>query len=108
MHLIYPNRDGPEGSLVGPWNSPLGIAVGYARRPGDEPHYHAHMREIFVVTSDSGEFMAGGHTRRIEAGAVGIVEPGEVHGWRSASSDFQILVIHEPYVAGDTIIVAEV
>ena len=107
MQLIYPDRDAAEGRLVGPWNSRLALAIGYARMASAEPHYHAQMREIFVVIAGSGDFMVGGHTRRIETGAVGIVEPGEVHSWRSASRDFQIFVIHEPYAAGDTIVVAE-
>ena len=107
MQLIYPEGDASEGRLVGPWNSGLALAIGYARTASAEPHYHAQMREIFVVIAGSGDFMAGGHTRRIETDAVGIVEPGEVHAWRSASRDFQIVVVHEPYVAGDTMVVAE-
>ncbi len=107
MQLIYPEGDAAEGRLVGPWNSGLALAIGYTRTASAEPHYHAQMREIFVVIAGSGDFMVSGHTRRIETGAVGIVEPGEVHAWRSTSRDFQIVVVHEPYAADDTMVAAE-
>ena len=108
MQLVYPDRDAAFGWLAGPWNSGLGLAVGYSRVAAEKPHYHAQMREIVVVSAGSGELMVAGRTRRIEAGALVIVEAGEVHAWVSASRDFQMLVVHEPWVSGDTANVVEV
>ena len=107
MQLIYPDGAVTEGWLAGPWNSRLSLALGYARVANAEPHYHAEMREVFVVIAGSGELMVAGQTRRVETGAAGIVEPGEVHRWRRATHDFRLVVVHEPYVAGDMIVVAE-
>ena len=107
MRLFYPDHKASQGWLAGPWNSELSGAIGYTRVAREEPHYHARMREACVVTSGSGELMVAGRTQRVETGVLVIVEPGEVHAWQSASRDFHMLILHEPWLPDDTVVVAQ-
>jgi quercetin dioxygenase-like cupin family protein len=108
MQLLYHNRDGADAGLAGPWNSGLAIGVGYIASADEAPHYHRAMREVCVVAAGSADLMVVGGVRRVEPGVAAIVEAGEVHAWRVASPDFRMVVIHDPWVAGDTHLVAEV
>ena len=108
MRIIYPNRDATGEWLAGPWNSPLAFAIAFRRAPVEEPHYHKQAREICVVTAGRAELMVGGHVRPIETGAVVLIEAGEIHAWRGANRDFQMLVLHDPHAPNDTFVVVEV
>ena len=108
MQLLYRNRDGDDAGLAGPWNSGLAIAVSYSMGVDEAPHYHREMREVCVVAAGSADLMVAGGVRRVEPGVAAIVEAGEVHAWRAAGPDFRMVVIHEPWAAGDTHLVAEV
>lgn len=55
--------DSGKGWYVGPWNSPVSVAVGWADRGVNEPHRHDHMNEIYLV--------ARGHSVARVAGRVG-------------------------------------
>lgn len=106
MQRFSAERDAPEAWLAGPWNSVLTGAWRLVRSPQEEPHYHRHMREICIVTVGSAELMAQGQMSMIDEGVLVIVEPGEVHAWREISRDCRILVLHEPWVADDLVVVA--
>ena len=44
-----------KGWYLGPWNSPLGVSVGYANEGIDEPHLHTRISEIYMVARGSAE-----------------------------------------------------
>ncbi len=108
MQFLYPDRHRLDELVVGPWNSGLAIAVGYISQMDRALHYHHAMRETCVITAGLADVMVEGTVRRVETGAVAIIEAGEVHAWRGASPDFRAILIHEPWVDGDTVAVAEV
>jgi mannose-6-phosphate isomerase-like protein (cupin superfamily) len=90
-----------KGWFVGPWNSGVPTAVGYAVAGIDEPHYHAHMFEIYLVARGRATALVEGQRLILEPGSVLVVEPGEVHTFLDSSPDYYHFVVHAPVVAGD-------
>lgn len=89
------NEEG-KGWALGPWNSSLGIAVGYAERGIDEPHFHKAICEIYLVARGWAEVRIEMETYRLEAGDVLVVEPGEAHTFMASSEDYFHFVVHTP------------
>ena len=108
MQVIYPDRSHADGWAAGPWNSRMANAIRRSGPLAEEPHYHTRMREVCLVLAGSGEVMAQGRISRVETGALVIVEAREVHAWQRTSRDFQAVVIYEPWVVDDTVVVARV
>lgn len=100
MQLLASNRAAPGGYIAGPWLGNLGVAVAF-HAEDDLPHYHRQMREIGIVVSGRAELLVMEQVYEVEAGGAAIVDPGEVHAWRGMTPDFRLVVVHEPYVAGD-------
>ncbi len=85
-----------KGWFVGPWNSGLDIAIGYANRGIDEPHVHHRVTEIYLIARGEAQIQIDTQTITIQAGDMLLVEPGEVHTFLSNSPDYYHLVIHTP------------
>ncbi len=94
-------RQAVKGWWAGPWNASIPLAVGYANAGVDEPHYHAEMVEVYLVAQGRSTAVVGEQRIALEAGAVLIVEPGEVHTFLESSSDYYHFVVQAPVVVGD-------
>jgi mannose-6-phosphate isomerase-like protein (cupin superfamily) len=92
---------GGKGWFVGPWNSGVPIAVGWADRGVDEPHRHEKMHEIYLVARGRSVAVVGGETVQLGPGDMLVVEPGEAHTFLSSSGDYLHFVIQAPFVRGD-------
>jgi mannose-6-phosphate isomerase-like protein (cupin superfamily) len=101
MRLEQANSLVAKGWYVGPWNSDLLIAIGYANAGIDEPHVHATITEIYLVTRGTSEIRVEQETITLHAGDLIIVEPGEAHTFLSNSPDYFHIVLHTPALAGD-------
>jgi mannose-6-phosphate isomerase-like protein (cupin superfamily) len=95
-----PARD--KGWLCGPWDSSLPIAVGYANRGVDEPHFHARTAEIYLVARGTAEVRVEQVTVGLSAGDLIVIEPGEAHTFISSSPDYFHFVVHAPGLSGET------
>jgi hypothetical protein len=49
MHHFDTDGKAVQAWFVGPWNSSIPVAVGYANEGVDEPHFHAEMFEVYLV-----------------------------------------------------------
>ena len=85
-----------KGWFLGPWNSGLDIAVGYANQGIDEPHIHHRITEIYLIARGEAQIRINGQTITIREGDMLLVEPGEAHTFLSNSPDYYHLVIHTP------------
>ena len=101
--MLYFGKDGQavKGWFVGPWNSSIPVAVGYANAGVREQHYHAEMYEVYLVAQGKSTVVVDDQTVILEAGSVLIVEPGEVHTFIESTSDYYHFVVHTPVVKGD-------
>src|SRR5512143_2933616 len=101
MRLEQADRTAAKGWYVGPWNSEISIAVGYANAGIDEPHVHSQLTEIYLVTRGTSEIRVEQKTIALQAGDLLVVEPGEAHTFLSNSPDYFHIVIHTPALSGD-------
>jgi len=85
-----------KGWWVGPWNSGLAIAVGWATAGIDAPHRHRQMTEIYMVASGAATARVGQETIELTAGDLFIIEPGEAHTFLTSSEDYRHFVVHTP------------
>lgn len=90
-----------KGWLVGPWNSGVAVAVGYANGGIDDPHSHHTMYELYMVARGHCTAVVGGLTVALAAGDLLVVEPGESHTFSAASQDYLHFVVQAPFSAGD-------
>jgi quercetin dioxygenase-like cupin family protein len=90
-----------KGWFVGPWNSDVPIAVGYANAGINEPHFHAEMYEVYLVVEGQSAAKVNGQPVRLRAGSVLVVEPGEPHTFTESTPDYYHFVIQTPVVQGD-------
>jgi mannose-6-phosphate isomerase-like protein (cupin superfamily) len=100
MRLEKADLISAKGWYVGPWNSDLPIAIGYANAGIDEPHVHAQITEIYVVARGTSEIRIEQETITLQAGDLLIVEPGEAHTFLSNSPDYFHVVLHTPALSG--------
>ncbi len=85
-----------KGWFLGPWNSGLDIAVGYANQGLDEPHIHHRITEIYLIARGEAQIRINEQTITIRERDMLLVEPGEAHTFLSSSPDYYHLVIHTP------------
>ncbi|MCB9450514.1 MAG: cupin domain-containing protein [Anaerolineaceae bacterium] len=90
-----------KGWYVGPWNSDLAVAVGYANMGIDEPHVHTHITEIYLVARGMAEIRVETQTITLNPGDMLALEPGEAHTFLHSSPDYFHFVIHTPAFSGE-------
>jgi mannose-6-phosphate isomerase-like protein (cupin superfamily) len=90
-----------KGWYVGPWNSQLGISVGYATTGIDEPHLHTALTEIYLVAQGTAQIRIERETITLSAGDMLVVEPGEAHTFLSSSPEYLHFVIHTPGMSSE-------
>lgn len=90
-----------KGWFEGPWNSGLGILVGYANQGVDAPHLHRTVTEIYLVARGWSLLQVAGEEVHLAAGDMVVVEPGEAHTFSASSPDYFHFVIHWPGLAGE-------
>jgi mannose-6-phosphate isomerase-like protein (cupin superfamily) len=90
-----------KGWYAGPWDSNLGVSVGFANKGIDEPHVHAQISEIYLVVRGTAEIRVERQTIGLSSGDMVIVEPGEAHTFVSSSADYHHFVIHVPGLTGE-------
>jgi mannose-6-phosphate isomerase-like protein (cupin superfamily) len=93
--------DSGKGWFVGPWNSPVPVAIGWADRGVDEPHRHDRMYEVYLVARGSSVAMVAEREIRLGPGDMLVVEPGEPHTFLSSTEDYLHFVVQAPFQAGD-------
>ncbi len=101
MRLAHADSTTAKGWYVGPWNSDLPVAIGYANAGIDEPHVHIRITEIYLVARGTSQIRVEQDTLTLHAGDMLIVEPGEAHTFLSNSTDYFHLVLHVPALADD-------
>jgi quercetin dioxygenase-like cupin family protein len=85
-----------KGLSVGPWNSALAVAIGWATVGIDAPHEHTRMTEIFLVARGTATAHVEGRAIALAAGDILSVEPGEAHTFSNSSADYCHFVVHTP------------
>jgi mannose-6-phosphate isomerase-like protein (cupin superfamily) len=95
--------EGGKGWLIGPWNSAVPVAVGWADRGVNHPHRHAQMNEIYLVARGDSVAVVAGETVRLGPGDMLVVEPGEGHTFVESSEDYLHFVVQAPFVGGDKV-----
>ncbi len=90
-----------KGWYVGPWNSDLQVAIGYAHAGIDDPHLHAQIHEVYLIARGTCTVRVEQQTVHLQAGDVLVIEPGEAHTFLDYSADYFHFVIHTPGLAGD-------
>ncbi|MCB8981870.1 MAG: cupin domain-containing protein [Ardenticatenaceae bacterium] len=98
-----PDRQVAKGWFVGPWNSGVPVAVGYANAGVNEPHHHAQMFEIYLVASGTSTAVVNQQSIQLQPGDMLVVEPGEPHTFTHNSEDYYHFVIQTPFAPGDKI-----
>ena len=101
MRLEHAHPTAAKGWYIGPWNSDLPIAIGYATAGIDEPHVHMQITEIYLVSRGTAQIRIEQETFTLHAGDMIIIEPGEAHTFSVHSLDYFRLVIHTPALSGD-------
>jgi quercetin dioxygenase-like cupin family protein len=101
MHHFGKGGQAAKGWFVGPWNSSIPVAVGYANEGVNEPHFHAEMFEVYLVAQGRSTALVDEKRVVLEAGSVLVVEPGEVHTFVESTPDYYHFVVHAPVVKGD-------
>jgi len=89
-----------KGWSVGPWNSDLTVAFGYANIGVDEPHVHQHLTEVYLVARGTSFLRVEQQTLQLKAGDVVVIEPGEAHTFLSSSPDYFHFVVNVPGLPG--------
>jgi mannose-6-phosphate isomerase-like protein (cupin superfamily) len=85
-----------KGWYLGPWNSDLGVAIGWATAAIDEPHLHCRMTEVYLVGRGTAQAQVERDVVRLGPGDVLVVEPGEAHTFTASSPDYLHFVLHLP------------
>lgn len=101
MRLERADHKRPKGWYLGPWDSDLQVALGYANEGIDEPHFHKSMSEVYMVARGMAEIRVEQETVVLSQGDVIVVEPGEAHTFLSSSSDYFHFVMQLPALQGD-------
>jgi len=96
MRVEHADSTSAKGWYVGPWNSDLEVAVGYANEAIDEPHLHTNIVEIYLVAVGHAQVRVEQKTMALSKGDILILDPGEAHTFLSSSPDYLHFVIHAP------------
>lgn len=100
MKLISSDPKADKGWYVGPWNSDLGLSIGYANRGVDEPHSHQRIEEIYLVARGESTLRVDHSTYQLKAGDMIVIAAGEAHTFLASSPDYFHFVIHHPGLSG--------
>jgi mannose-6-phosphate isomerase-like protein (cupin superfamily) len=100
IHLSR-DRNPPKGWFVGPWNSDVPIAIGYASTGVDERHYHSDTYEVYLVAQGRSTVVVEGKEVVLGEGDILVLEPGEVHTFIQSTAHYLHFVIQTPFVKGD-------
>jgi mannose-6-phosphate isomerase-like protein (cupin superfamily) len=87
--------------FVGPWNSNVPVAIGFADSGANEPHVHDTMHEVYLIARGQSTAVVDGEAVRLEAGDLLVVEPGELHTFTASTPDYLHFVVQAPFVSGD-------
>lgn len=90
-----------KGWFIGPWDSTIPVALGYADTGIDEPHAHDAMYEVYFIARGESSAVVAGHAVDLRDGDMLIVEPGESHTFVWSSDDYLHFVVQAPFVPGD-------
>ncbi len=101
MRIERADPQAMKGWYVGPWDSNLSVAVGYANQGVGEPHLHKATTEIYCVARGTAHVRVETETFVLHAGSLLIVEPGEAHTFLSTSPDYLHFVMHTPGLASE-------
>jgi mannose-6-phosphate isomerase-like protein (cupin superfamily) len=101
MRLAQADFIAAKGWFVGPWNSELPIAIGYASTGIDEPHVHAQITEIYIVARGTSQVRVERETITLRTGDLIIVEPGEAHTFLFSSLDYFHVVLQMPSLSDE-------
>jgi mannose-6-phosphate isomerase-like protein (cupin superfamily) len=101
MRLEQVDETSAKGWYLGPWNSGLAAAVGYAHAAIDEPHLHRRTTEIYLIAQGEAVARVEQETVCLIPGDVLVVEPGEAHSFISSSPDYLHFVVHLPGLPAD-------
>lgn len=101
MRIYSINQSQAKGWLAGPWNSSLGISIGYANAGINEPHLHRSVTEIYLVAKGSAVVRVEQEVLTLREGQMLVIEPGEAHTFLSNSPDYLHFVVHTPGLAGE-------
>ena len=100
MRLETADKAQEKGWYCGPWDSDLGISLGYANKGVDEPHMHRQMTEIYFMARGTAVIRVESETIELVQGQMLVVEPGEVHTFLASSPDHFHFVIQVPGLQG--------
>ena len=103
--MIHMTRDPQQAKdwFLGPWNSPVPIPVGYANQGIHDPHFHAHMYEIYLVAAGTCRVRVDNQECVLAAGDMLVVTPNEVHTFLESSPEYLHFVLQVPWVEGDKV-----
>jgi mannose-6-phosphate isomerase-like protein (cupin superfamily) len=101
MRLEKADPTAPKGWHLGPWNSGLPAAVGYAHAAIDEPHLHRRTTEIYLIARGESVARVENETVCLAPGDVLVVEPGEAHTFVTCSPEYMHFVVHLPGLSSD-------
>ena len=90
-----------KGWYLGPWDSNLGISIGFANKGVNEPHLHRRMTEIYFMARGTAEMRVEQETIVLTEKDVIVIEPGEAHTFTSSSPDHFHFVIQVPGLIGE-------
>lgn len=96
------NLSDNKGWYAGPWDSDLGVSIGFANKGIDEPHVHAQISEIYLVVRGTAEIRVERQSIALSAGDLLILEPDEAHTFVCSSADYHHVVIHVPGLTGQS------
>jgi mannose-6-phosphate isomerase-like protein (cupin superfamily) len=100
MRVETADKAQAKGWLCGPWDSDLGISLGYANKGVDEPHVHRQMTEIYFMARGTATMRVENETIELVQDQVLVIEPGEAHTFLSSSPDHFHFVIQAPGLHG--------
>ena len=101
MRIHRVDRNSPKGWYEGPWNSDLGLSLGFANEGIHEPHLHTRITEIYLIACGASRMRVERREIDLAKGDVIIIEPGEAHTFTQCSPDYLHFVIHTPGLSGD-------
>ncbi len=96
MRLEQADSASAKGWYIGPWNSDLPVAIGYANAGLDEPHAHTRITEIYIIARGTSQIRVEQETITLHTGELIVIEPGEAHTFLSSSPDYLHIVVHTP------------
>ena len=101
MRLEKADASLTKGWYLGPWNSRLEIAMGYANAGVDEPHLHKQTTEVYLISRGTAVIRVETQAILLAENQILVVEPGEAHTFQECSFDYFHFVLHIPGLQGE-------